>query len=108
MGTLGRLFCPRVFTVVFGVGYVVAVYGNYPLFRYYPMVTQFSLEDLTDRTLGPGIFWYGWIAMAAVPAVLAAVLIPKRIGARIPAVVFWIVPVVMFLAGWYREQEWFR
>jgi hypothetical protein len=51
--------------------------------------------------------WYGWIATAAVFAGIVTLLIPKRIGDRIPAAVFWIVIVTMFAAAGYREREWF-
>jgi hypothetical protein len=102
-----RFFSVRAFTLVFGLGYAVAVYGNYPLFRYYPLVPRFSLHDLADTSLGPAMSWYGWIATAAVLAVIVTAVIPKRIGDRIPAAVFWIVTIIMLAAAWYREREWF-
>ena len=104
---MNNLLSARVFTLVFGLGYAIAVYINYPLFRYYPLTGQFSLHDLVDASLGPAMSWYGWMAVGAVPAVLLAVIVPNRIGDRIPSAVFWIVPVVMFLAGCYRERDWF-
>ena len=51
--------------------------------------------------------WYGWMAVAAIPAAVLAVVVPKRIGDRIPAVTFWVLPFLMFAAGFYRELEWF-
>jgi hypothetical protein len=51
--------------------------------------------------------WYGWIATAALPAALICVVVPRRWGDRVPAAVFWLVPVAMLLAGWYREKSWF-
>lgn len=102
-----RFFSARVFTLVFGLGHAVAVYGNYPLFRYYPLPGRFSLHDLADRSLGPTMSYYGWIASAAVVAVVLTAVIPKRIGDRIPAAVFWILPIIMLAAAWYREREWF-
>jgi hypothetical protein len=102
-----RVFSARVFTCAFSVAYSIAVYINYPLFRYYPLVGRFSFRDLADNTLGPAMNWYGWIAMALVPAVLLAAIIPKRLGDRIPAIVFWGAPLIMFAAGWYRERAWF-
>jgi hypothetical protein len=102
------LFSARVFSLVFGIGYAIAVYSNHPLFRYYPLVKRWSLHDLVDQSLGPAMSWYGWIAAAAIPAVLLAALVPNRIGDRIPAAVFWIVPFVMFLVGCYNERAWFR
>lgn len=103
----GRFFSARVFTLVCGIGYAIAVYVNYPLFRYYPLVERFSFSDLKDATLGPAMSWYGWMGIAAIPALVAAALVPKRIGDRIPNAVFWILPLIMLIAGWVREREWF-
>lgn len=104
---IAKLFSARVFTLVFGVAYAVAVFGDYPLFWYYPLATRFSLDDLVDPSLGPSMLWYGWIATAAIPAVIAALIVPRRIAQRIPTAVFWVLPFMVFAAGFYREQEWF-
>ena len=104
---MSQMFSARLFTVLFGGGYTLAVWINYPLFRYYPLVQRFSVHDLADRTLGPAMSWYGWIATAALPAALICVVVPRRWGDRVPAAVFWLVPVAMLLAGWYREKSWF-
>jgi hypothetical protein len=102
-----RIFSARVFTLVFGLGYALAVYAGYPLFRYYPLVKRFSMSDLKDLSLGPAMSWYGWIAAAAIPAVVLAALVPNRIGNRIPAAVYWILPCVTFAVAWYNERQWF-
>ncbi len=101
------MFSARVFTLVFGVVYAMAVHVDHPLFRYYPLVHRWSLRDLPDQSLGPAMSWYGWIAIAAIPAVLLAVLVPKRLGDRLPAAIYWLVPFAMLLAGWYHERMWF-
>lgn len=103
----GRRFSARTFTLIAGVGYAGAVYLKYPLFLYYPLVKRFSLHDLADRSLGPAISWYGWLATAAIPAVFLSAVVPKRIGDRIPAAVLWVVAFMMLLAGWYNERDWF-
>jgi hypothetical protein len=103
-----RLFSARVATLVFGIAYAIAVYVDVPLFRYYPLVQRWSLHDLATQSLGPAMSWYGWIATAAIPAVVLALLVPNRNGERIPAAVFWLVPLVMFAAGWYHERAWFQ
>lgn len=104
---IGKLFCARVFTLVFGIAYAVVVHIDQPLFRYYPLVNRWSLHDLKDLSLGPAMSWYGWIALAAIPALLLSVIVPRRIGERIPEAVYWLLPVVMFLVGWYHERTWF-
>lgn len=103
----GRLFSARLFSLTFGLGYTAAVYVNYPLFRYYPLVKRFSMHDIATTSLGPAMSWFGWIATGAVFAVIVTAVVPKRIGDRIPASVFWIVIALMMAAAWYREREWF-
>ena len=105
---MGKVLSARVFTLVCGLGYAVAVYINYPLFWYYPLIERFSQHDLMDRTLGPGMSWYGWMGIGAVAALIVAAIVPKRFGDRIPAAAFWVLPFVMFAAGYVREQEWFH
>jgi hypothetical protein len=102
-----RRFSARVFTLVFGIGYALAVQFDHPLFRYYPLANVWSLHDLPGQSLGPAMSWYGWIAIAAIPAGLLAVLVPTRVGDRLPAAVYWFVPLAMFAAGWYHERTWF-
>lgn len=103
----GRFFSARVLTLTFALGYAVAVFGNYPLFRYYPLARRFSLHDLADTSLGPAMSYYGWIATAAVLALFMAAVIPKRTGDRIPAAVLWVVPIIMLAAAWFQERAWF-
>ena len=103
-----RLFSARVFTLVFGLGYAIAVYIDHPLFRYYPLVQRWSLRDIATQALGPAMSYYGWIGIAAIPAALLAVLIPNRVGDRIPAAVYWIIPLIMLFAGCYHERTWFQ
>ena len=103
-----RLFNARVATLVFGIAYAIAVYVDVPLFRYYPLVQRWSLHDLATQALGPAMSWYGWIATAAIPTIVLAALVPNRIGDWIPAAVYWIVPIVMFVAGFYHERAWFQ
>ena len=102
-----RFFSPRTFSLVFGLGYTVAIVGNYPLFRYYPLVGRYSLTDLVDLTLGPAMSWYGWMGYAAVVAVIASLIVPKRLDDKIWAGVFYVLPLIIFLGGYYREQSWF-
>ena len=104
---IAKFFSARVFTLVGGIGYAIAVYINYPLFRYYPLAGRFSFDDLKDPTLGPAMSWYGWMAIGAIAGLVAAIVVPKRIGDRLPDAVFWILPFVILAAGWMIEREWF-
>jgi hypothetical protein len=95
------------FSLTFGLGYAMAVFLNYPLFRYYPLYQRFSLHDLKTTSLGPAMSWYGWISVGALCAAIVTPLIPKRLGDRIPTTGFWIVIVAMFAAAFFRERAWF-
>lgn len=101
-------FSAPVFSLVLGYGYAIAVYINYPLFRYFPLVKQFTMHEITDKSFGPAMYYYGWIAIAAIPALLLSIVVPKRLGDRIPLAAFWILPFVMLLSGWYRDRSWFQ
>jgi hypothetical protein len=102
-----RQFSASVFTLVFEIGYAISVYSNQPLFRYYPLMKRFSLHDLADPSLGPAMSYYGWIAIAAIPAAVLSALVPNRMGDRIPAGVYWILPLVVLVVGFYNERAWF-
>jgi hypothetical protein len=102
------MFSARFFSLVFGIGYAAAVYFKQPLFRYYPLAQRWSLHDLADSSLGPAMSWYGWICMAAIPAIVSSALIPRSWAARIPAAVYWIVPFIAFACGAYNERQWFQ
>lgn len=104
---MSGLLSARVFSLVFGVVYTITITGNYPLFRYYPAVGRFSWTDLADKSLGPAMSWFGWMAWAFVIAVVLAAIVPRKLADRIPAGVFWLVPLAIFAGGFYREQEWF-
>jgi hypothetical protein len=101
-------FSARVFSLMFGLGYAAAVYINYPLFRYYPLIKQFSLRDLPGTAQGPAMTYYGWISIALIPAVVVSAIVPKRWGNRLPSAIFWVLPFVMLLSAYYREQSWFH
>ncbi len=95
------------FSLAFGITYTLAVVFNWPLFRYYPLVKRFSFTDLADRTLGPAMAWYGWQMTAAVVALAAAVIVPKRWAERLWPGLYWLIPIAVIFGGFYREQDWF-
>ena len=53
-----------IFSILFGVFYLVCFYYDLALFRYYPEVGQFHF--LRNDGLGVVILWYGWIATSAI------------------------------------------
>ena len=107
---MSSYFSLRIFSLMFGGVYTLAVIYNLPLFYYFPAVKHFSLHDLPLETFGPGMSWFGWIATAALGATFAAVLfprfLPKRWIDQVPPGVFWLVPLAMLIGGFFREQEW--
>ena len=103
-----RIFNARVFSLVFVIAYASAVRLDHPLFWYYPLAKRWSLHSLTDPALGPGMAWYGWIAVAAITAVILAALAPKSSGDRIPTAIYWILPFAAFYVGYLHEQVWFH
>lgn len=104
---MSRFFSARAFTLFFGIGYALTLIYNWALFRYYPLAGRFSLVDIPGRELGPAMSWYGWIAYALIIGLVGAVVIPKKVADRIWIGVFWLLPLAMLAAGYYREQEWF-
>jgi hypothetical protein len=100
-------FSLRVFSLVFGLVYTAAHLMGMPLWRYYPLVDKFSTHDLVDLANGPSMNWYGWQSYGLIAGVICAVIIPRRIGNKIPAAVFYVLPIVILVCGFYTERQWF-
>jgi len=103
-------FSPRVFSLIFAVVYTLDITFNWPMFRYYPFLGRFAWGDLSTypnapSPLGPSMQWFGWMGWAFVAALVAAAIIPKKIGNRIPGVVFFIVPIIIMAGAYIREKE---
>ena len=66
------LFPALVFAAVYALAYVIAVWKNLALFTYHPVpgTLAFGVEKPQD---GPAMYWFGWIAMAAIPALAAEI-----------------------------------
>jgi hypothetical protein len=100
-----------VFATAYAVLYLAAMYYNLALFTYYPAAKQFALlVPATPQAPGPAMFWYGWIASAALGALalsLLSLLAPARWATRLWPGWSWVVPTVVFvmliviLRGWF-------
>ena len=84
---------------------------SWPLFTYFPAIDQWRwfLIPGTDNS-GPPMWWYGWIASAALVGLVFALIslaLPERAFQRIWATLVWIVPIgaFLFLLNW--ELAWF-
>jgi len=93
--------------IAYPIIYVLAVEYNWALFTYGPATGQLGLLR-TPAAVGPTMYWYGWIATAALGgAALAALatLVPEGISRRIRPELAWIVPMiaVFVLCGLLRD-----
>lgn len=84
-----------VFAVTYAVAYVIAVWKNYALFTYHPVLgtIAFGVEKPRD---GPAMYWYGWMSTAAIAAFagcLIASLLPERLAGRVWVGWSWAAPV---------------
>ena len=98
-----------IFSMMFGVIYLAAFYWDLALFRYYPEVGQFRW--LRTDELGLVILWYGWIATAALGALvfgLVAAILPERWTQRVWPDWQWVVPAFAMIACVYLTLPWFR
>jgi hypothetical protein len=106
--TGGRL---KTFSLVYGVAYMAFFFQSEmyrtAFFRYYPVLGSWSREALPIETAGPPILWYSWLAAALVVAVLAMVVVPRKVADRIPASWVWIVGLVLVLVIIVYERRWF-
>jgi hypothetical protein len=98
-----------VFAAVFAVAYLVAVLKNYALFTYHPATGRVG-AGVERAGEGPAMYWYGWIATAALAGVaagLAACLVPGRLAQRLWPGWAWLVPVCVVLAFCYLLRNYF-
>lgn len=84
---------------------------SWPLFTYFPEIDawRWGLVPGND-TVGPPMWWYGWIAAATLVGLVfagIAMLLPEKPLAKTWPMAIWAVPVVafVFLLNW--ELSWF-
>ena len=86
-----------VFGIAYSIAYVVAVEGNYALFTYHPAIKEFG-AGVQKAKDGPAMYWYGWMATAAIAASLAGVLaasLPESLTRRLGPGLTWIVALAV-------------
>jgi len=96
-----------VFAVVFAAAYLLCVEKNYALFTFHPATNTFGW-GVEKAGEGPAMYWYGWLATAAIVATLVAglglVLPPAR---RLAPALAWIVPLAVILFFTYLLRNFF-
>ena len=94
-----------VFSIVFGILYVVSFYYDLALFRYYPEVSEFHF--LRNDRLGVVILWYGWIATSAFASACLALAVPRTIADRLSPGWAWMIPTAVVIGTLIYERRWF-
>jgi len=97
------------FAVVFSVVYVFAVEYNWALFSYAPATGTWGPLTATAAA-GPTMFWYGWIATAAIAAGIVAgiaSLVPESLAKWVWPGLAWAVPVAVLIAFGYLLSGYF-
>ena len=106
------------FGAAFALFYGVARVRGFALFTVYPaqgivLLGRHRSRDVSDPVLdflAPEMYWYGWIAFAAVGALavgLVAVLLPDRFS-RFWAWCACVLPLIAMIASVYLTIPWFR
>lgn len=95
-----------IFSMCFGVAYVVCFYFNWALFRFYPAYNQFSIRPLGPEA-GPFILWYGWMAWAFIFSAAMALIIPRSLAARVNPGLVWGISAALLVAIMWYEKRWF-
>lgn len=102
-----------VFSIAYAVLYPIAMYFNIALFVYYPQAAEWHWHD-APGVPGPAMYWYGWIANAAIGAAIVAGLVaflplsPRRPPAtKVWATAAWLVPLASMLTILFIIRGWF-
>lgn len=96
--TISRVF--PVFSVAFAVLYLAAVEYNLALFTYHAQIGQWGWLAQPVRS-GPAMYWYGWLATAALGSTIVAALalaVPRDMLERVPGWLVWLVPLIAMAA----------
>jgi hypothetical protein len=66
---------PVVFAIVYCITYVIVLFMDTPLFKYYPETGEFSWGWERLEGVGPVMAWYGLMAYAGIAALIASLVI---------------------------------
>lgn len=118
MATLAYRRFVFAYGAAFALFYAVAHARGLALFTVYPsqaivLLGTHRSRDVADPVLdflAPEMYWYGWVASAAVGALvigLIAALLPSRLYG-FWACCAWVVPALAMIACVYLTLPWFR
>ena len=101
----------NVFSVVYGVAYLALFFWSEryqsALFRYYPVLGEFSQENRPLETAGPAILWYSWVLGATVISLALSLAVPSRVAERLGEAWIWAVPAALLVVILVYERRWF-
>jgi hypothetical protein len=95
-----------VFSLAGGIAYTLAYYFEWSLFQYY-LTDNRILFFWQGAGSGPPILWYGWLGTAVIAGGAAALIVPPKWAARLPADLLWLLPLVLIFAALMYEKRWF-
>ena len=107
------------FGTTFSVLYVIVLARNMALFTVFPSLGVVLAGTHRSRDvaapamafLAPAIYWYGWVATAAVGALtfgFVAALLPERWTRAFWPGWVWLVPALSMISCVYLTLPWFR
>jgi hypothetical protein len=98
-----------VFAITYAVVYLLAVWHNYALFTYHPVLGEITWGVEKSRD-GPAMYWYGWMATAALAAIAASVvagLLPEKVLQRLWSGWTWVVACIVLVLIAYMLRNYF-
>jgi hypothetical protein len=96
----------KIFSILFGVLYMVCFYMEWALFWFYPQTMRFYLRATPQD--GAAIQWYGWMATAGLASAAIAFVVPKTLADRLGDTWVWFVPAAAIVGMLIFESRWFR
>jgi hypothetical protein len=111
MTVLGARSIPlaMVFAITYVIVYLLAIWHNYALFTYHPTLGEIGWGVEKSRD-GPAMYWYGWMATAALAALGTTVigaLVPARLLQRLWSGWTWVVASAVLLLIVYMLRNYF-
>lgn len=97
-----------IFSIVYAVLYVIAMYFNIAMFVHYPQTGVWAWHDVPGQA-GPAMYWYGWIANAAIGAAIIAMVLSyvPILQRRVAPTGAWLVPLFAMLTVLFIIRSWF-